>query len=40
MINSLGVESRGTANQSMDFIALSEEELCKIRAVLTCYSSY
>jgi hypothetical protein len=29
-----GIESRGPTNQTVDLVALSQQEFCKIRAVL------
>lgn len=40
VVNSLGVECRGSSNQTVNFIAFGEQKLRQIGAVLTCDSSY
>jgi hypothetical protein len=35
VINPLGVEGRGSADDTMDFVSLLKEEFCKIRSILT-----
>ncbi|CAB4615158.1 unannotated protein [freshwater metagenome] len=35
VIDALGIKGRCATNQSVDFVALAQQQLCEIRAVLT-----
>jgi hypothetical protein len=40
MIDSIGVEGAGPADNSMDLVAFAEEQLSQITTVLACNTSY
>jgi hypothetical protein len=40
MIDSIGVEGAGPADNPMDLVAFAEEQLSQITAVLACNTSY